>query len=65
MDERLHCLLPLIADEFCVRDTTAMRQDFGWSPRHRDEDMLQAAYVEYRNGGAGKADDSLAVVPAE
>ena len=54
----------LIADEFCVRDTTAMRQDFGWSPRHRDEDMLQAAYEEYRNG-TGKADDSLAVVPAE
>lgn len=55
----------LIADEYCVRDTQAMKHDFGWSPRHRDEDMLRAAYEEYRDAKAGRSDDSLSVVPAE
>ncbi len=55
----------LIADEFCVRDTTALKNDFGWSPGYRDEDMLQAAYEEYRNGGAGHAGEGLTAVPAE
>ena len=39
----------LIADEHCVRDTTAVRRDLGWVPEHRDEDMLRAAYAEYRS----------------
>lgn len=43
----------MIADEYCVRDTTAAKRDFGWTPKYRDEDMLQAAYAEYR-----KAKDS-------
>lgn len=43
----------LIADEYCVRDTTAAKVDFGWHPSFRDEDMLQEAYAEYR-----KAKDS-------
>lgn len=43
----------LIADEYCVRDTTAAKADFGWAPKYRDEDMLKQAYAEYR-----KAKDS-------
>jgi dTDP-glucose 4,6-dehydratase len=38
----------LIANEFCVLDTTKAKQDLGWKPEHRDEDMLTAAYREYR-----------------
>jgi dTDP-glucose 4,6-dehydratase len=42
----------LIADETCILDTTALRRDLGWTPMHRDEDMLKAAYREYRDGKA-------------
>jgi dTDP-glucose 4,6-dehydratase len=44
----------LIADETCILDTSALRNDLGWAPKHRDEDMLKAAYREYRaaNGGS-------------
>ncbi len=38
----------IIADEYCVRDTTAAKADFGWAPKYRDEDMLREAYAEYR-----------------
>ena len=40
----------LIADEVCILDTTAAKTDLGWQPRFRDEDMLKAAYREYRSG---------------
>jgi dTDP-glucose 4,6-dehydratase len=40
----------LIADEVCILDTTAAKTDLGWQPRFRDEDMLKAAYREYRTG---------------
>lgn len=40
----------LIADETCILDTSALKRDLGWKPRHRDEDMLKAAYREYRSG---------------
>jgi dTDP-glucose 4,6-dehydratase len=42
----------LIADETCILDTSALRRDLGWKPMHRDEDMLKAAYREYRAGKA-------------
>jgi len=42
----------LIADETCILDTSALRRDLGWRPLHRDEDMLKAAYREYRAGKA-------------
>jgi dTDP-glucose 4,6-dehydratase len=42
----------LIADETCILDTSALRRDLGWEPKHRDEDMLKAAYREYRAGKA-------------
>lgn len=40
----------MIADEICILDTTAAKQDLGWTPVYRDEDMLKAAYQEYRLG---------------
>lgn len=45
----------LIADEDCVRDTTAAERDLGWRARYGDSDMLIAAYSEYRGlGPAGQ-----------
>ncbi|RIY01842.1 NAD(P)-dependent oxidoreductase [Aureimonas flava] len=38
----------LIADEECVLDVSKGRRDLGWVPQYRDEDMLIAAYSEYR-----------------
>ena len=56
----------MIADEFCVRDTTAAKQDFGWSPKYRDEDMLREAYAEYRKAkDAGVNVGNSTVVAAE
>jgi dTDP-glucose 4,6-dehydratase len=50
----------LIADEVCILDTSAARTDLGWQPRHRDEDMLNAAYREYRAGLARSPASSTA-----
>lgn len=38
----------LIADEICILDTSAAKKDLDWKPLYRDEDMLEAAYREYR-----------------
>ena len=38
----------LIADEYCVLDVTKGKRELDWVPQHRDEDMLIAAYREYR-----------------
>lgn len=54
----------LIADEECVLDVSKAKRQLGWVPIYRDEDMLIAAYSEYR----GKKDgQKVAVrhVPAE
>jgi dTDP-glucose 4,6-dehydratase len=40
----------LIADETCILDTSALQNELSWKPMHRDEDMLKAAYREYRAG---------------
>jgi len=37
-----------IADEICILDTSKAKRDLGWHPKYRDEDMLLAAYTEYR-----------------
>jgi dTDP-glucose 4,6-dehydratase len=37
-----------IADEECLLDCSRAKRDLGWQPRHRDDDMLIAAYREYR-----------------
>jgi dTDP-glucose 4,6-dehydratase len=38
----------LIADEDCVLDVSKAGRELGWVPQYRDEDMLIAAYKEYR-----------------
>ena len=38
----------LIADENCVLDVGKGERQLGWVPKYRDEDMLIAAYTEYR-----------------
>ena len=38
----------LIADEVCIVDVSKAERELGWVPQHRDEDMLLAAYREYR-----------------
>jgi dTDP-glucose 4,6-dehydratase len=45
----------LIADEFCVRETLRAKTELGWSPAHRDSDMLVAAYAEYLKAKAAGA----------
>ena len=46
----------LIADEVCVLDVSKGERQLGWVPKHRDEDMLIAAYDEYRAKKAGQPD---------
>ena len=52
----------LIADEICILDTSAAKNDLGWKPMYRDEDMLKAAYREYR---AGKKANAHAKLPLD
>jgi dTDP-glucose 4,6-dehydratase len=42
----------MIADEICILDTSKAKRELGWKPLHRDEDMLLAAYTEYRRAKA-------------
>jgi dTDP-glucose 4,6-dehydratase len=39
----------LIADEDCIVDVTKAEKELGWRPRFADDDMLLAAYAEYKN----------------
>ena len=56
----------LIADEMCVLDVTKGERDLGWVPAYRDEDMLVAAYDEYRaQKTAGGSLPHHAIQPAE
>ncbi len=55
----------LIADEMCVLDVSKGERDLGWVPQYRDEDMLIAAYGEYRTKLDGKTTATPAQVPAE
>ncbi|WP_062114112.1 NAD-dependent epimerase/dehydratase family protein [Aureimonas sp. AU40] len=56
----------LIADEECVLDVSKGRRDLGWVPQYRDEDMLIAAYSEYRAKKVGhSAPGSAYPHPAE
>jgi dTDP-glucose 4,6-dehydratase len=32
----------------CILDVSKAERDLGWVPQYRDEDMLIAAYKEYR-----------------
>ncbi|MFP1633440.1 NAD-dependent epimerase/dehydratase family protein [Zhengella sp. ZM62] len=55
----------LIADEECILDVSKGARDLGWVPQYRDEDMLNAAYSEYRAKIDGKAAATGAHAPAE
>jgi dTDP-glucose 4,6-dehydratase len=50
----------LIADEECLLDCSKAKREIGWSPKYRDDDMLIAAYKEYR----AKKSGALAVAAA-
>ncbi len=54
----------LIADEDCVLDVSKGERQLGWVPQYRDEDMLIAAYKEYRVKKDG-APAAASHVPAE
>jgi dTDP-glucose 4,6-dehydratase len=54
----------LIADEDCVLDVSKAERQLGWVPQYRDEDMLIAAYSEYRTTKDGHA-VAAKHVPAE
>jgi dTDP-glucose 4,6-dehydratase len=54
----------LIADEYCVVDTSKAKRDLGWSARFRDDDMLIAAYREYRSGGKPEVRPTVDTSPA-
>lgn len=49
----------LIADEMCILDVSKAERELGWVPQNRDEDMLIAAYTEYRKKRAGLASTSV------
>ena len=55
----------LIADEECVLDVSKAERQLGWVPQFRDEDMLIAAYKEYRAKKDGHAVAAAHHVPAE
>jgi dTDP-glucose 4,6-dehydratase len=45
----------LIADEECLLDCSKAKRELNWAPKHRDDDMLIAAYKEYRAKKTGTA----------
>lgn len=55
----------LIADEMCVLDCTKAKRQLGWKAEYRDEDMLIAAYREYREKKDGRHAPLAGAVPAE
>jgi dTDP-glucose 4,6-dehydratase len=55
----------LIADEMCVLDVSKAERELGWVPQFRDEDMLIAAYVEYRAKKTGAAMPAAHQIAAE
>lgn len=55
----------LIADEDCIVDVGRAERDLGWRPRFRDDDMLLAAFEEYRKSkGRPTAEGAAAMPPA-
>lgn len=53
----------LIADEMCILDVSKGERELNWVPQYRDEDMLIAAYSEYRKKLAG--DEPAAVTQSK
>jgi dTDP-glucose 4,6-dehydratase len=54
----------LIADEVCLLDCSRAKREIGWRPRFKDDDMLIAAYREYRAGRAAARENKAATVAA-
>lgn len=54
----------LIADEECLLDCSRAKREIGWQPKYRDDDMLIAAYREYRAGRAQASDAKARAVAA-
>ena len=50
----------LIADEECLLDCSKAERELGWKARFSDDDMLVAAYREYRHGLDAKSDTIVA-----
>ncbi len=55
----------LIADEDCLLDVSKAKRDLGWAPQYRDEDMLIAAYNEYRAKKSAAAHGAPHAIAAE
>jgi dTDP-glucose 4,6-dehydratase len=55
----------LIADEECVLDVSKGKRELNWVPQYRDEDMLIAAYVEYRAKKNGQGASHAHAMAAE
>ncbi|MCW5695713.1 MAG: NAD(P)-dependent oxidoreductase [Bauldia sp.] len=55
----------MIADEYCLLDTTKAKTQLGWRPLYDDTAMLRAAYREYRAGLAKGGATAAHAVPAE
>jgi dTDP-glucose 4,6-dehydratase len=55
----------MIADEYCLLDTTKAKTQLGWRPLYDDTSMLQAAYREYRAGLKNRGASAPHAVPAE
>lgn len=55
----------LIADEMCVLDVSKAERDLSWVPQYRDDDMLIAAYGEYRQAKEKRTAPEPVQVPAE
>ncbi|MEX0346789.1 MAG: NAD-dependent epimerase/dehydratase family protein [Rhizobiaceae bacterium] len=55
----------LIADEMCILDVSKGERDLGWVPHYRDDDMLIAAYAEYRQSTDGIDLPDVVQMPAE
>lgn len=56
----------LIADEECLLDCSKGERDLGWKAQYSDDDMLVAAYKEYRHKlDASKGLTSATIQPAE
>ncbi|MGE8106382.1 NAD-dependent epimerase/dehydratase family protein [Allorhizobium sp. NPDC080224] len=54
----------LIADEMCILDVSKGERELGWVPQYRDEDMLIAAYSEYRKSVEGRLEPQAAASKA-
>ena len=53
----------LIADEDCVVDVSRAERELGWRPRFADDEMLLAAYAEYRKTRAAERPGPRRAVP--